>query len=140
MVGDDSGCDGDGVVRKVRTREEKGAGGGGGGKKRKGWREMNGYWWKDDETFEIERLLDKKVEVRKVGKGKNRADKEFVYYKVLWESFPPDTATWEPESQIHDDYIEEYEAGLEAEAQLEAEEEAEDDEDDEADMDEDQDE
>jgi hypothetical protein len=38
-------------------------------------------------------------------------------------------ATWEPESAIHDDFIDEYEATVEAEAELEAEEEAEDEED-----------
>ena len=43
----------------------------------------------------------------------------------------PEVATWEPESEIHDDYIDEYEASLEAEAELEAEEDAEGDEDDE---------
>ena len=66
LVGNDSGCDGDGVVRKVRTREASG----GKNKKRKGegWCEIAGYWWKDGEIFEIERLLDKKVERRNVGK------------------------------------------------------------------------
>ena len=48
--------------------------------------------------------------------------KEFIYYKVLWEGFPPEAATWEPESEIHDDLIDEFEAALEAEAELEAEE------------------
>ena len=47
--------------------------------------------------------------------------KEIIFYKVLWESFPPECATWEPASNIHDDFIDEYEAALEAEATLEAE-------------------
>ena len=51
--------------------------------------------------------------------------KDFIYYKVLWEGFPPEFASWESESQIHDDFIDEYEASLEAEAELDAEEEAE---------------
>ena len=55
--------------------------------------------------------------------------KEFISYKVLWEGFPPEAATWEPESEIHDDLIDEFEAALEAEAELAAEEEAEDEED-----------
>ena len=50
--------------------------------------------------------------------------KETIFYKVLWESFPPECATWEPASKIHDDFINEYEAALEAEATLEAEQEA----------------
>jgi hypothetical protein len=65
LQGDDSGCDGDGVVRKVRARE---GGSGGGGKKCKGWSCLNGYWWKDNEEFDMERCLDKKVERRTVGK------------------------------------------------------------------------
>ena len=52
--------------------------------------------------------------------------KEAIFYKVLWEGFPPEFASWEPESEIHDDLIEEYEASMEAEAELEAEEAAED--------------
>jgi hypothetical protein len=80
-----------------------------------------GYWWQDHEKFDIERLLDKKVERHMVGKGKKRSEKEFVFYKVLWDGFPPEVATWEPESAIHDDFIDEYEASMEAEAELEAE-------------------
>jgi len=49
-------------VRQVRRRAA------GGGKAAKGWRELNGYWWKADETFDIERLLDKNVERVAVGK------------------------------------------------------------------------
>ena len=41
---------------------------------------------------------------------------------MLWKGYPPDTATWEHHSNIHDDFIDEYEAAVEAEAQLEAEE------------------
>ena len=67
LEGDDSGCDGDGVMRQMRKREG-GDRGGGGGRKRKGWNELNGYCWQEDETFDIERLLDMKVEQRVVGK------------------------------------------------------------------------
>ena len=41
----------------------------------------------------------------------------------------PEVATWEPESEIHDDFIEEYEAYMDAEAELEVEEDEEDDDD-----------
>ena len=50
--------------------------------------------------------------------------KDFIFYKVLWENFPPEFASWEPAEAIHDDFIDEYEAALEAEEQLCAEEEA----------------
>lgn len=153
LDGNDSGCGADGVVRKLRASK------GGGGKKRAaGTCELNGYIWQADEEFDIERLIDKKIEYRSVGKvrnepiltspslpaylhlpiiclllvwcqGKHKSTKEIIYYKVLWEGFPPDVATWEPESAIHDDFIDEYEATVEAEAELEAEEEAEDEED-----------
>ena len=107
-------------MRKVCARSERSTG----NKKRKaGWNEFNGYWWQDDETFDIERILDKKVELRKVGRGKKQSTKEFIFYKILWEDFPPECATWEPADSIHDGFIDEYEAALEAEADLEAEEE-----------------
>lgn len=71
----DSGCDGDGVIRKVRKRREAGEGeapaAAGCGKKRKAAAtmcEMNGYIWPASKTFEIERILDRKVEYFKVGK------------------------------------------------------------------------
>ena len=50
----------------------------------------------------------------------------FTSYLILWEGFPPEVATWEPENAIHDDFVDAYEAALEAEAELEAEEAAED--------------
>ena len=58
--------------------------------------------------------------------GKKRKMKPFTSYLVLWEGFPPEVATWEPEAAIHDDFVDAYEAALEAEAELEAEEAAED--------------
>jgi hypothetical protein len=51
-----------------------------------------------------------------------------VLYKVLWEGFPPEIATWEEEDQIpcgEVDFVEQYEASLaeeEAEGEAEAEE------------------
>ncbi|EOD38030.1 hypothetical protein EMIHUDRAFT_200420 [Emiliania huxleyi CCMP1516] len=80
----DSGCDGDGV--------------------------LNGWQWEASEKFDIERILDSKVET--VGKGKKRV--EVTYYLILWKGYPPDVSTWEPESQIHDDLIDAYEAELDA--------------------------
>ena len=62
--------------------------------------------------------------------GAKKTTKEFVFYKVLWDGFPPEVATWEPEDNIHDEFIDLYEAETEAQEALEAEAEAEDDEDD----------
>ena len=145
------------MVRKVRQRrvagEEGGGGGGGGGggkkkkRKRVDLRELNGWQWEASEKFDIERILDSKVET--VGKvlapphshlplliatpsltcpttsllasqGKKRV--EMTYYLILWKGYPPDVSTWEPESQIHDDLIDAYEAELDAASELEAEE------------------
>ncbi len=41
-----------------------------------------------------------------------------ILYKVLWEGFPPEIATWEEESDIpcgEVDFVGDYEAALEAE-------------------------
>ena len=42
-----------------------------------------------------------------------------VLYKVLWCGYPPEIATWEEVSVIHDEFIDAYEAGLEAGEELE---------------------
>ena len=39
---------------------------------------------------------------------------------VTLRAYPPEIATWEEEGVIHDDFIDEFEAGLDAEADLEA--------------------
>ena len=38
-----------------------------------------------------------------------------MLYKVLWKDFPPEIATWEEESVIHDEFIDAYEDALDAE-------------------------
>eukprot|EP00966_Prymnesium_polylepis_P254819 5887673-Prymnesium_polylepis.1 len=53
------------------------------------------------------------------GAGRQNVKAGTVLYKVLWEGFPPEIATWEEEGSIHDEFIDAYEASLEAEAELE---------------------
>ena len=43
-------------------------------------------------------------------------------YKIIWEGYSAEEATWEPSENIHPEILADYEAGLEAEAQLDAEE------------------
>ena len=36
-----------------------------------------------------------------------------ILYKVLWDGYPPEIATWEEADNIHDDYIDVFEDALE---------------------------
>jgi hypothetical protein len=51
--------------------------------------------------------------------GRTRVKAGTVLYKVLWEGYPPEIATWEEEGDIADSLIDEYEAVLEAGEELE---------------------
>ena len=59
------------------------------------------------------------------GDGGRRWKKGTLLYKVIWEGYPPDAATWEPPANISDALIDEYEASLDAEAEADLEEEEE---------------
>lgn len=48
-----------------------------------------------------------------------------LLYKVIWDGYPPDPATWEPPANISDKLIAEYEASLEEDAAADAKEEGE---------------
>ena len=130
----DSGVEG----RGVRRRKVEGGGGGGGGGKKKGGKKrsraniisLHGWEWEASEEFVIERLIGKMVadggDVP--GREGEKVPAGTVLYKVLWEGFPPEIATWEEEDQIpcgEVDFVEQYEASL-AEEEAEGEAEAED--------------
>jgi hypothetical protein len=122
-------ADGDSGVtgRAVRRRKAAGAGaksGGGKGKKRKrSTMVVVGEWeWDSTEEFEIDMLIgkmvvtDSKAEVP--GRGTARFAVGTVFYKVLWKGFPPEIATWEEEDSLpcgEQDFVGEYETGLEEE-------------------------
>ena len=125
----DAGTDGresDGLRRKG-CRET-----GGGGKKRKskrkrGWVYLNDWGWDPTEEFVIERLIGKMVadggEVP--GREGEKIAAGTVLYKVLWEGFPPEIATWETEDQIpcgEVDFVGDYEEALAEEEETLAEE------------------
>ena len=44
--------------------------------------------------------------------GRAPVPKGTVLYRVLWQGYPPEIATWEKESDIHDDFITAYEETL----------------------------
>ena len=121
----DSGLDGraanDGQrrQRKVEGGGSKGGSKGGKGGKKKKVVSLHGWEWEETEEFEIEALIGKMVAdgVTEVP-GRTGVKACTLLYKVLWKGFPPDIATWEEEDQIpcgEQDFIAEYEAGLDEE-------------------------
>ena len=87
---------------------------------------LHGWEWEASEEFDIERLIGKMVadgsEVP--GREGEKVAAGTVLYKVLWQGFPPEHATWEEEDDIpcgEEDFVGLYEASL-AEGEAEAEE------------------
>ena len=119
----DSGVDGRGVRRKKVARDDDGSAQGGKKKKSKSKRKIISYlgWeWYETEKFEIEKLIGKMTAVGPSSvPGRSGIKEGTVLYKVLWSGYPPEIATWEEVSVIHDDFIDAYEAGLEAGEELE---------------------
>ena len=122
LVDGDSGVDGRGVRRrKVATDHDVSSAGGGKKKKAKSTRKVVSYlgWeWYETEKFIMEKLIGKMVAEGEVP-GRTGIKAGTVLYKVLWEGYPPEIATWEKEGDIADSLIDEYEAGLEAGEELE---------------------
>ncbi|KAL1508118.1 hypothetical protein AB1Y20_007710 [Prymnesium parvum] len=105
-----------------RRRQRKVSGEGGKGRKRKrNLVELHGWEWDSKEEFEIERLIGKMVSdgVTPVpGREGECIAAGTVLYRVLWEGFPPEIATWEEEDQIpcgEVDFVGMYEDSLVAE-------------------------
>ena len=78
---------------------------------------MHGWEWDASEEFEIERLIGRMVadggEVP--GREGQKIPAGTVLFKVLWQGFPPEHATWEEEDDIpcgEEDFVATYEAGL----------------------------
>ena len=99
-------------------------------KRKRGWVYLNDWGWDPTDEFVIERLIGKMV--ADGGDVPGREGEEIaagtVLYKVLWEGWPPEIATWEEEDQVpcgEVDFVEQYEASL-AEEEAEGEAEAED--------------
>eukprot|EP00962_Isochrysis_galbana_P034034 scaffold11463_cov124-Isochrysis_galbana.AAC.4 len=83
--------------------------------------------------FVIDCLIGKMVADGGEVPGRTGVPAGTVLYKVLWEGFPPEIATWEEEDEIpcgEVDFVAEYEARLQAEAEEDAASKAEDESDD----------
>lgn len=125
----DSGVEGRGVrKRKVASPDDvSGAAGKARGKASKSRRkvlEYNGYQWYEEEEFVMQKLIGKMVAEGDVP-GRSNVKKGTVLYKVLWEGFPPEVATWEEERGIHDELIDAFEDAMDAEEEEEGAEESE---------------
>ena len=120
--------------RRRQRRVAEGGSGKGGKRKRAAayWVEVGEWGWDSREEFVIERLIGKMVadgETPVPGREGEAIKAGTVLYRVLWEGWPPELATWEEEDQIpcgEVDFVGDYEASLDAE---EAEDEDEDSED-----------
>ena len=82
---------------------------------------LHGWEWDAGEDFTIERLIGRMVADGSdvPGRTPGSIPAGTVLYKVLWEGFPPEIATWEEEDQIPCglvDFVAQYEAALAAEA------------------------
>jgi hypothetical protein len=96
------------------------AGGEGGKKRKKGknWVVQGEWEWDSTQEFVIERLIGKMVadgEAEVPGRGVMAAGT--VLFKVLWEGWPEELATWEEEEDIpcgEVDFVAQYDAAQEA--------------------------
>ena len=104
----------------MRRRRVEGAGGGKRQKKSKGknWVVQGEWEWDSSADFIIERLIGKMVADGKTEvPGRARIKAGTVLYKVLWEGWPEELATWEEEEDIpcgEEDFVAQYEAAQEA--------------------------
>ena len=113
--------------RKVAVGDGVKGKGKGGKRKRANVVTLHGWEWDSEETFIIEKIIGKMVVQEGVeipgrgmpGRGEGDIKPGDILYKVLWEGFPPEIATWEEEEDVpcgEVDFVAEYEAGLAAEA------------------------
>jgi len=125
----DAGTERGKVDGQRRKRCRDAAGGrnkskGGNAKRKRGgshWVEVGEWGWDSREEFVIDRLIGKMVvdgETPVPGREIEKFAAGTVLYRVLWEGWPPELATWEEENQIpcgEVDFVGDYEASLHAE-------------------------
>ena len=108
----DSGVEGRGLKKRK-------ASGGGGGKRKKKKNNVTGTEWDEDDEFTVEAIVGTTVSDGVSVHGHRKGTR---VYKIIWQGYAAEEATWEPSENIHPEILADYEAGLEAEAQLDAEE------------------
>ena len=102
----------------LRRRRTEGQGGGKKQRKGKKWVVQGEWEWDSTMEFIIERLIGKMVADGKAevpGRGVLKAGT--VLYRVLWEGWPEELATWEEEEDIpcgEVDFVAQYDAVLES--------------------------
>ena len=110
----------DGLWGQGLRRRATGQGGGKKQKRGKKWVVQGEWEWDSSQEFIIERLLDKMVadgSTEVPGRAGIKAGT--VLYKVLWEGWPEELATWEDEEDIpcgEVDFVGQYESVLDATA------------------------
>ena len=102
-----------------RGLKKRKASGGGGGKRKKKKNNVTGTEWDEDDEFKVEAIVGTMVSDGVLVHGHRKGTR---VYKIIWEGYSAEEATWEPSENIHPEILADYEAGLEAEAQLDAEE------------------
>ena len=101
--------------RAVRPRKAEPEGRKGKGKRGRNIVSLHGWEWDSEEEFVIDRLIGKMVADGGEVPGRSNVPAGTVLYKVLWEGFPPEHATWEDEENLPAALIEAFEEGLEEE-------------------------
>ena len=112
LAAGDSGVEGRGLKKRK-------ANGGGGQKKTKKKKSASGIEWDEDEEFKVEAIVGTTISEGVSVHGHRKGTR---LYKIIWDGYAAEEATWEPSDNIHPEVLADYEAELEAEAQLDAEE------------------
>jgi hypothetical protein len=77
------------------------------------------FEWDEDEEFKVEAIVGTTISEGVSVHGHRKGTR---LYKIIWDGYAAEEATWEPSDNIHPEVLADYEAELEAEAQLDAEE------------------
>jgi len=111
--------DGDSGITGRGIRKKSAGGGGKRKKKKKGVIYYMDYEWtqEEEDDFEVSAIVGKVVADGKATyANQGKAKVGTVLYRVVWKDFPPDLVWYEPEDNLGEGYLKEYEARVAAEA------------------------